>query len=190
MSLPLKWSCCKAFTVASVVRKFPISMHFQVEQALVVVPNLYPGSDEPITKPSTLHVFMINPHITLDNEREHNQRNGHFTSWKYHVIGCWSRPWGFPILQCTVCKSKVRLSLKYSMIYMIVLFGLLHSLFYPFLLICLFPDLFIKIPNKPTVIHKLHQKDSPGDWKILVFTVTNRALRPWCSGKSHNIFSY
>jgi hypothetical protein len=133
---------------------------------------------------------MINPHITLDNEREHNQRNGHFTSWKYHVIGCWSRPWGFPILQCTVCKSKVRLSLKYSMIYMIVLFGLLHSLFYPFLLICLFPDLFIKIPNKPTVIHKLHQKDSPGDWKILVFTVTNRALRPWCSGKSHNIFSY
>jgi hypothetical protein len=55
-------------------------MHFQVEQALVVVPNLYPGSDEPITKPSTLHVFMINPHITLDNEREHNQRNGHFTS--------------------------------------------------------------------------------------------------------------
>jgi hypothetical protein len=68
--------------------------------------------------------------------------------------------------------------LKYSMIYMIVLFGLLHSLFYPFFLICLFPHLFIKIPNKPTVIHKLHQKDSPGDWKILVFTVTNRALRP------------
>ncbi len=156
-----------------------------------MVPNLYPGSDEPITQPSTLHVFMINPHITLDNEREHNQRNGHFTSRKYHyVIGCWSRPWGFPILHCTICKSKVRLLFKYSMTYMIVLFGLLHSLFYPFLLMCLFPHLFIKIPNKPTVIHKLHQKDSPGDWKILVFTVTNRALRPWCSGKSHNVFSY